>query len=219
MKKIIGVVFVVIFAGGLLFGCNRNTTYKDEEVLKNQEVNQGHSIEEDTQMGVVDKENNRLQNNEGNDNKQIESSLNENLFIPNFENINKLLKLNKEAVINWLGNEYEIKAAGAEGQEKGYYFEQHGLMIVFDEDNTLMITSAYCDQKVDINGARLGMTFSDIQEKLGVTEIGKLNVFEPNQSNYAIIYDFGDWHVWFGADENNSPTTALQIRNWRFMGN
>jgi hypothetical protein len=211
VKKII-VVFLVIFAGGLLFGCNRNTTYKDEEVLKNQE----HSIKEDTQMGVIDKENNKLQDNEGNDKKQIKSSLNENLFNPNFESINKLLKLNKEEAINWLGNEYEIKAAGAEGQEKGYYFEKYGLTIIFDENDTLMILSADCDQKVDINGARLGMTFSDIQEKLGVTEIRKLNVFEPNQSSYAIIYDFGNWHVWFGVDEKNNPTTAMEIRNWQF---
>ncbi|MDD4439789.1 MAG: DUF5050 domain-containing protein [Tissierellia bacterium] len=48
------------------------------------------------------------------------NSLGRQAFVPDYESINKLLKMSKQDIIQMLGNEYEIVGAGAEHIEKGY---------------------------------------------------------------------------------------------------
>lgn len=94
--------------------------------------------------------------------------------------IAELLTLKKADAIARLGIGYTRVAAGADGWLDGYQYADRGLTLCFypagmqpdpangitadDLDRTVMI---YCDKKIDINDARVGMTPQQIKAILG----------------------------------------------------
>lgn len=134
-------------------------------------------------------------------------------FTPDFNNINDIIGLSKVEVLDRLGKDYKITAAGAEHAEEGYSYEQYGITIIFN--NSMLsepINKVVCDEKVDIKGVKLGMTFSEIRQMLGEGESRELVQIEPDQPKYALFYKFDNFTAWFGAVEKDDPTTVLQIR-------
>lgn len=137
-------------------------------------------------------------------------------FVPNFENINALMSLSKEEVLDRLGKDYEILKAGAEHLDNAYNYKNYGMTLIFDESSkTNRINLIECNEKVDINGTKLGMNFKQIQNMLGEGEIRELEALEPFQPNYSLLYEMEDCIIWFGADSKDSATSEFEIRNNR----
>lgn len=134
-------------------------------------------------------------------------------FIPDITGIKEIMTLNKKQVFKRLGENYTIVNAGAEHAEVGYRYENYGMTIIFGDSKISLIE---CDEKVSINGAKLGITFSEIKNILGEGETRKLTPIEPEQPYYALFYTYSDIMIWFGAMEENGVATHLQIR--RYLG-
>ena len=122
-------------------------------------------------------------------------------FTPDMTSIKEIMVLNKDQVINRLGNNYY----------EGYRYENYGITLRFEGSAISLIE---CNEKVNINGAKLGMTFNQIKNILGEGETRKLVAIEPNQPEYALIYVYDKIMVWFGSMDKNGITSVLQIRRY-----
>lgn len=122
-------------------------------------------------------------------------------FTPDMTSIKEIMVLNKDQVINRLGNNYD----------EGYRYENYGMTLRFEGS---VISLIECNEKVNINGAKLGMTFNEIKNILGEGETRKLVAIEPNQPEYALIYVYDKIMVWFGSMDENGITSVLQIRRY-----
>jgi hypothetical protein len=133
-------------------------------------------------------------------------------FVSNIENISDLMYLKKDEVLDKFGNDFVIVPEGGEGTEEGYMYEQFGLTFVFEgADNHIAWVS--CSEKVDINGARTGMNFKQIQDKLGVAEINDTFIEIPEYRAFEINYRIGDCIVnFFSQDEEGKNAGATVFR-------
>lgn len=88
--------------------------------------------------------------------------------------------LHKADAIALMGSSYTQVPAGADGWLDGYYYEQSGLTLCFypanmapdpdrgiTEDDLDRVVMVYCEDKTDINDARVGMSPRDIKAVLG----------------------------------------------------
>ena len=139
-------------------------------------------------------------------------STKEPTFKPDLKSITDLMSLNKEEVIDRLGKDYIMVKAGAEHADDGYNYEKYGMILIFDYKPSGFIQLIICNEIVDINGAKLGMTFSEIEKILGKGTYRKLVQIEPEQPLFALYYKYDNLMVWFGAAEKDGPTIGLQIR-------
>jgi hypothetical protein len=111
-----------------------------------------------------------------------------------FEDVTRYAYMYKDEIINELGSEYEIVETGAEGVCVGYHYNHLGLTFTFGDQDVAWID---CDEKVDINGARAGMNFTQVQEILGKTFIEKTWVETPENTAYQLIYEANKCLVFF----------------------
>ncbi len=147
-------------------------------------------------------------------NKEIKSStsVKESLFIPNTNSIKLIMGLKKYEVLELLGKEYSLDKGQYEWQDEGYNYEQYGMTIYFDKYlEPEMIEYIDCNNKVNINGATVGMTFDEIDKILGKSEPIELEKYEPDQPQYSICYVIDNFKVWFGAGADGI-TTDFQLR-------
>lgn len=163
---------------------------------------------------INDTTNKGVDNKAANANSDTEPSEEENsfskAFIPDLENIKKIMNLKKEQVIEILGDDYETVNTGAELSEEGYNYKEYGMTIVFDDFLFPgMISYIECNEKVDIKGARLGMSFEEIINILGEGESREPG---PEQPVYALYYKYDDIIVWFGGSDKEGAHTTLEIR-------
>jgi hypothetical protein len=133
-------------------------------------------------------------------------------FVSKIENVCDLMDLKKDELLERFGDDFEIVPEGGEGSEEGYRYEQLGLTFVFEgADNHIAWVS--CSEKVDINGARTGMDFEQIQEKLGITEINDTFIETPEHKAYEINYKIGDCTVnFFSQDKDGKDAGATVFR-------
>jgi|GEM_PF-1336839 len=134
-----------------------------------------------------------------------------NRFIPNMAGIKEIMTLNKKQVIKRLGSNYKMVYAGAEHAQEGYRYENYGMTIIFENSEISLIE---CDEKISINGAKLGMKFSEIKSVLGEGESRELVPIEPEQPRYALFYTYNHFRIWFGSMEENGVATDMQIRRF-----
>lgn len=133
-----------------------------------------------------------------------------NTFIPEFNNIIDIMNMDKNAVIKRLGNDYKIVAAGPEDQQEGYRYSKYGITLTFSSIGTSeIVDTIYCNEMVDIKGARNGMTFAEIE---GI--LGKSKVVGDEDYGYHLSYEYDGILVWFWAQSRNNPTHDLEVRRF-----
>jgi len=130
--------------------------------------------------------------------------------------IERYLLMTKSQLIEELGNGYEEVDAGAEGTEIVYYYKELGLTFSFSDDNE--VVNVDCDKTVNINGARAGMNFSQIQAVLGKQKIRKHTVqtFESEEGEvyYEMCYSIGNCLVFFQSfSKDGSDSTVFVLLN------
>lgn len=121
------------------------------------------------------------------------------------------MSLTKSEILNKLGKSYEIVPAGAEGLEEGYYYKALGLTFTFDESSN-NVSEILCEDTVSINGAKAGMNFKQIQEKLGKTQVKDTWVEVPENKAYEIVYSIDNCMVKFLSFSKDGSKSVLHIR-------
>ena len=135
----------------------------------------------------------------------------ENTFYPDLDHISGLFSLGRNEVLERLGGSYEIVPPRGERTEEAYHYFAYGMTIVFERDFPDRIDWIACDETVDVNGARLGMTFAEILTYLPDSDIHDLrpNFLEPYYPMFSLTYRFENVIVWFGA---------MEAREWMDIG-
>ena len=136
------------------------------------------------------------------------------IFYPDLEHIAKLFSMQKNEVLNWLGNDYEIVMAGAENTEEAYEYREFGMVIIFDSwNNPDTINYIDCTEIINIKGAKLGMTFTEIQEVFPECEIFPIQPIVPTvDPRFALTYNWDKLIIWFGAMEEDGEAIRFEIR-------
>lgn len=125
------------------------------------------------------------------------------------EDVDRFFDMTKDEVIKLFGDNYEVVGAGAEGSYEGYYYKNYGLTFVFQySDDVIGIDT---DDKFDINGARTGMNFAQIQEHLGETEVIETWMEAPENIVYEVVYFIGKCKYIFYSVEFNGDNSWLFI--------
>lgn len=115
-----------------------------------------------------------------------------------------------EQVIQKFGDSYKKVSMNYDGYMEGYFYSDLGLTAAFGSDST--VVCVYCTEKIDIDGARAGMDFSQIQGKLGETQLNQKWADTPINTAYEIIYQFDDRTVVFFSHEKNGDNSIMSIR-------
>lgn len=132
-------------------------------------------------------------------------------FEPSFDNLNNIMDYSKEKALEYLGDNFEIVPAGAEGLEEGYYFKQYGITLVFEYYEPFNIEFIECNELININDARQGMTFKQITTLLGEGEAFQAQDGEY-MGRYYVNYYLSNNFIQFGAPEEDAKTDELIIR-------
>ena len=132
-------------------------------------------------------------------------------FEPTLSSISAFMDYSKDQVLEYLGKEYTIVMAGAEGLEDGYYYEEYGITLLFEYNEPYRVMRVECADTISIQGARLGMTFKEIKEILGKGESFKAEDGEYI-GRYYLNYHLCNRLVQFGAPKENASTDYLEIR-------
>ncbi|WEK54404.1 MAG: hypothetical protein P0Y55_18010 [Candidatus Cohnella colombiensis] len=144
--------------------------------------------------------------------EDLESSLTtvdtENAITTDFYTLKEIMGLNKEKVIEKLGQSYSQYVGSDLQPGKGLLYEEMGLSIIFDE-KTGSIKTIYCNELVDIDGVKLGMEPNEISLLLGS---GKTKITTGRKPSYEMSYNFGQFFIRFIATDENSPITRLEIQ-------
>jgi len=77
-----------------------------------------------------------------------------------------LLNLNKEDVLNRINKSFEIIQSGPEGAYDGYYFEELGLNIIFNDENSIDYL-----ELTEISEMKIGTTFKEVMTVYGDSKI------------------------------------------------
>lgn len=135
----------------------------------------------------------------------------EKKFTSNYDGLVEIMGLNKQQVLDILGDNFTKVDAYEEDvyEDDGYYYDEFGITIVFD-DELAVIDRIECNEKVDVYGAKIYMTISEIEGILGEGEFIDLN--SENPPFYALFYDLEYFTVWFGFEEEKGKSTDFQIR-------
>ena len=129
------------------------------------------------------------------------------------EQLNQLFNMDKDKVLEQLGDGYEIVPAGAEGLLNGYYYKDMGLTFVFDEDDNNKLWFVDASEDLTIKEVNSKMNFAQIEEKLGkglrgeivgedgVTPIYVMRYTMENFTMSVLSFDAeGIEHVWIQFD-------------------
>ena len=188
MKKIMCIVIGLCI---LLIGC---VISADEET---QEIEANGSVYLNSENGA---------NNDALIEVQHNFSADE-LYLNDVVRISGLVGLKKGELLSFLGEGYRIRDVLG---DDGYEYQEQGIIVVFDHLGTdchlFML-----NEHADINGIRLGMTISEVQEIFGD---GELHYYAKDRYGpYILFYVFEDFSLWFAAEENGE-TVDFQIRFW-----
>lgn len=123
----------------------------------------------------------------------------------------KYLSMPKDEILSELGNSYKIIPTGAEGACEGYYYENLGLTFIFDTDKS--VDWIDCDESVNIEGAREGMNFEQIQKLLGTAKIEETFIETPEFKAYEITYVKENAIICFLSMNKDGNNSDLYLRN------
>jgi hypothetical protein len=123
--------------------------------------------------------------------------------------IDDLAYLHKNELVLMLGKDYLLTYGWAdEADREGYEYEKHGITFFFNDNE--LVESMRCGERADVEGVRLGMTFAEIQNILGLGEIRDYgnNAF----FRFSLTYKYEKFALWFGAHEENGDSIEFHIR-------
>ncbi len=130
----------------------------------------------------------------------------ENIVLTQAE-IENLLYMDMAAILDFFGDDY-IYGSVADGVP-AYIYDTY--FLVFDDDNLIELIDL---QVVEIEGYEisLGLTFDDVQEYLGYTDVYEIEQVMPDDPSFVLVYNFGDYYLWLGSDEVDGMITHIRIR-------
>lgn len=127
----------------------------------------------------------------------------------NITEIVGLLGKNKEEVIGKLGDKYSLASLDENVVTKNlFYYESLDIAFNFDENNS--VDWIVCYNHIDVNGAKSGMTFNEIQDKLGMTEMEYMDSDE-GLSQYSLRYNMDSFIATFISHTEDGANSLLII--------
>jgi hypothetical protein len=142
----------------------------------------------------------------------------------------------KDPVMNYLGKSFdEIKQVLGEPEEQGYgswsgphyymhFRHKEGVIRFFSPDDieNRIVVSIFLGEDREVLGAKVGMTFSEIKNILGVPdsgpELGLDNLYYMDYFFGEIKNQIPEVFLSFSSDAINSPTHEAFLK-WEAMGN
>jgi hypothetical protein len=139
-------------------------------------------------------------------------------------------------VMNYLGKSFdEIKQVLGEPEEQGYgswsgphyymhFRHKEGVIRFFSPDDieNRIVVSIFLGEDLEVLGAKVGMTFSEIKNILGVPdsgpELGLDNLYYMDYFFGEIKNQIPEVFLSFSSDAINSPTHEAFLK-WEAMGN
>ncbi len=117
--------------------------------------------------------------------------------------------MSAEEVEQKFGENYNTVYIDYDGYMEGFLYSDRGLTVSFGESGK--VTHVYCTDKIEINGAKSGMNFSEIQEILGETSFIQTWAEIPINTAYKIEYNFNDRNVVFFSREKDGDNSIMCI--------
>ncbi len=114
-----------------------------------------------------------------------------------------------EQVEQKFGGSYKKVSMNYDGLMEGFFYSDLGLTAAFGSDGA--VAFVYCTDKIDINGARSGMDFSQIQEKLGETVLNQKWADTPINAAFEIKYNFDGRTVVFFSQHKDGDNCIMSI--------
>lgn len=132
-----------------------------------------------------------------------------NSFEFNDENLSWLMNISKKEVIDTLG--YNYICYGKSIDDLVYSYPVHGINIKFDDNAG--VSSIEFDDDTIINGIKKGMTFQEIKDVLGHTEIIKANENNTNATNYYIVYSMDNYEIYCYSSEKEGKVNGIEVKS------
>lgn len=108
------------------------------------------------------------------------------------------------------GSGYSRVFVNYDSNMEAFLYREQGFTVAFGEDGK--VACVYCSDKIDIGGARSGMDFSQIQEKLGKTVYREKWTDTPVNAAYQIEYGFDGRTVVFFSRQSGGNDSIMSIR-------
>lgn len=107
------------------------------------------------------------------------------------------------------GSGYSKVSVDYNGHMEGFLYSEEGFTAAFGDGGK--VACVYCTDKIDIGGAKPGMDFSQIQEKLGETAYCQTWVETPINAAYEIEYRFSGRTVKFFSRQSDGSNSIMSI--------
>lgn len=127
----------------------------------------------------------------------------------NEETVIKLLSMNDEEFIEFLGDSYTIEDEYPSNPD--YIFSEYGIGISYDTDSEKVIKIFIIDSNIQLFGINKTMKFSTVKSILGE---GELSINE-DYGTYILFYEYDDYSLRFYAiDDPENITTRNGFAIW-----
>lgn len=137
-----------------------------------------------------------------------------NQMVTNPKELFSYLDLTQEQLIAALGKNYKIEEYNKEeGTQLGYNYKDLGIKAIYSKNNAQLIKplEINCDNTVTVNGAHSGMTFAQIQEKLGNAYVKMAPISDYEEGGvgvyYKMMYRINDIALIFESDKKDGETS------------
>jgi hypothetical protein len=114
-----------------------------------------------------------------------------------------------EQVEQKFGKSYKKISVNYDGNMKGFLYSDKGFTVAFENNGT--VKHVYCTDKIEINGAKSGMDFSQIQEILGEASVIQTWVETPINTAYKIEYSLNERTVVFFSRQKEGNDSIMCI--------
>jgi len=123
----------------------------------------------------------------------------------------RCVSMMKEEVLAAYGHNFEVVRTGSEGEQEGDYYQKIGITFVFlpNEPNGKVLRIE-CDNNISINGAKAGMNFDQIKEKLGDVPI-RQTFIEEYYKIYLLEYVVDNCRVVFSSFKTDGMNSRLML--------
>lgn len=126
------------------------------------------------------------------------------------EDIFEVIGMTAQQLEQKFGSGYSKVSVDYNGYMDGFLYSDEGFTAAFGDDGK--VKCIYCGDKIDIGGAKSGMDFSQIQEKLGKTAFRQTWVETPVNAAFEIEYSISGAAVVFFSRQSDGSNSIMCIR-------